>query len=439
MKLLPLSCFGNILGKVIPIHRLRAQTLFLLNFERASGWTSFRSCPTLEILEDRTMPSLIASQVLPLLFPTAPGHTGTGPGTAHTGTGPGTAHATVNTVTVLAPGLSGSSPTAQKVTLTDTISGAPTGGTVTFTVAGIGTVKNVPVVHGVAQVVFTIPVGTPATAGGKVTATYSGTTGFTGSTSSGGGNGTLTFCLDGASTLLGATLGSFAVLAGSTVTNTGSTIIAGNVGVSTGSAVTGLASQPNPPAPGSVIGTIHSNDAVAILAQSELTTVYTTILNETTGFTNLTGRDLGGLTLTPGRYRFATSAQLTGTLTLNDENNPAALFIFQIGSTLTTASGARVQFINGGGDNVYWEVGSSATLGSSTVFAGNILANTSITLDSTASIGCGRALARSGAVTLIDNFIDPAPPAPAVVVHAKVVADKTTLLTDQGSDSPDLF
>ncbi len=277
--------------------------------------------------------------------------------------------------------------------------------------AGVGAVNNVPVVNGVAQVVFTIPVGTPNTAGGTVTATYSGTTGFAGSTSVGGGNGTLTFCMDNASTLLGTTLQSFAVLAGSTVTNTGSTVIVGNVGVGPGSSVTGFP-------PGSVIApsTIHINDGPASLAQVQLTTAYTTILSEVGGFINLTGQDLGGLTLTPGRYHFDTSAQLTGTLMLDDQNNPTARFDFQIGSSLTTASNSAILFINGGADNVYWQVGSSATLGSTTVFAGNILANSSITLITNASIACGRALAQTGAVTLDTNFIDPAPPGPAVVV-----------------------
>jgi hypothetical protein len=367
---------------------------------------SFR--PTLEMLEDRTMPSLIASQVLPVLLPTSPANSAAAIAAANAAaTGLGTA----NVVTVLAPALTASSPTPQQITLIDVIRGVPTGGTVNFTLpGGLGTVNNVPVVNGVAQVVFTIPVGTPASAGGTVTATYSGTVGFAGSTSSGVGNGTLTFCEDGASTLLGTTLQTFAVLAGSTVTNTGPTVVVGNVGVSTGSAVTGFTGPPN----GSVTGgTIQSNDAVAILAQSQLTTAYNTVAGAT-GFTDLTGQDLGGLTLTPGVYHFANSAQLTGTLTLNDQNNSAATFEFQIGSTLTTASGARVQFINGGADNVYWQVGSSATLGSSTVFAGNILAQASITLDSTASIACGRALARTGAVTLIDNFIDPVTQGPTI-------------------------
>jgi len=112
------------------------------------------------------------------------------------------------------------------------------------------------------------------------------------------------------------------------------------------------------------------------------------------------------LTLTPGVYFFASSAQLTGTLTLNTEGNPNAVFVFQIGSTLTTASNSAVVFTSSLTDkNVYWQVGSSATLGTTTAFAGNILALTSITLNNGASIGCGSALAINGAVTMNNNVI----------------------------------
>ena len=121
---------------------------------------------------------------------------------------------------------------------------------------------------------------------------------------------------------------------------------------------------------------------------------------------DLTGQDLGGKFLVPAVYAFAASAQLTGVLTLNGQGNSAAQFVFQIGSTLTTASNSAVLLINGAnGNNVYWAVGSSATLGTNTVFAGNIVALTSITLNTGASITCGRALARNGAVTLDSNTI----------------------------------
>jgi len=121
---------------------------------------------------------------------------------------------------------------------------------------------------------------------------------------------------------------------------------------------------------------------------------------------DLTGQDLGGLVLTPGVYDFSSSAQLTGTLTLDAEGSDNAVWVFQIGSTLTTASDSDVQVINGGpGDGVFWDVGSSATLGTGTVFEGNILATASITLTTGAIIPCGRALAENGAVTMDTNVV----------------------------------
>jgi type VI secretion system secreted protein VgrG len=194
---------------------------------------------------------------------------------------------------------------------------------------------------------------------------------------------------------------SFAVLAGSTVTNTGPTTVHGNLGVSPGTAITGFL-------PGTVSGgTIHRNDAVAMQAQNDLTTAFNFAADEMCPSTNvLTGQDLGGLTLTPGVYCFASSAQLTGILTLNSLGDPNAVFVFQIGSTLTTASSSSVVFLNAGqGDSVFWQVGSSATLGTTTAFAGNILALTSITLNTGATIQCGRALARNGAVTMDTNDV----------------------------------
>ena len=195
------------------------------------------------------------------------------------------------------------------------------------------------------------------------------------------------------------TAGSYAVLAGQAVTNTGPTVVTGNLGVSPNNAVSGFP-------PGLVLGgTIHQGDAHAGQAQSDLTTAY----NDASGRAcdvSLTGQDLGGMTLTSGVYCFSSSAQLTGTLTLDAEGVPNAVFIFQIGSTLTTASASRVALINGAqACNVYWQVGSSATLGTDTTFVGNILALTSITLDTRASVH-GRVLARNGAVTLDNNTIN---------------------------------
>ena len=191
----------------------------------------------------------------------------------------------------------------------------------------------------------------------------------------------------------------FAVLGGSTVTNTGSSVITGDVGVSPGSAVIGFP-------PGIVSGgTIHAADAVALQAQNDVITAYNNLTTQPCT-TDLTGQDLGGLTLTPGVYCFSTSAQLTGTLTLNALGNPAAVFIFKMGSTITTATNARVLIINGGQTcNIFWQVGTSATLGTATTFAGNILALTSITLTTGAQV-LGKTLARNGAVTLDTNNVN---------------------------------
>ena len=156
-------------------------------------------------------------------------------------------------------------------------------------------------------------------------------------------------------------------------------------------------------------------DAVALQAQTDLTSAYNAAAAlSRTG--TLTGTDLGGLTLTPGVYFFASSAALTGTLTLDNQANPNAEFVFQIGTTLVTAGSSSVVTINGGpipGSNVFWQVGSSATLGTYTAFAGHILADQSITLTTGATMFDGSALARSGAVTLDTNSIVNAVPEPA--------------------------
>lgn len=192
---------------------------------------------------------------------------------------------------------------------------------------------------------------------------------------------------------------SFAILAGTTVTNTGTlTLVQGSVGVSPGTGITGLpAGQP-------FSGSIHDNDGVAAQAQTDLTTAYDALVAMTCG-TDLTGQDLGGMTLTPGVYCFSSSAGLTGILTLDGQNNPDAVFVFQIGTTLTTAMNAFVSETNGlQKTNIYWQVGSSATIGSGTILKGNIVALTSITLNTSAAVE-GRALARNGAVTMDNNFV----------------------------------
>jgi uncharacterized repeat protein (TIGR01451 family) len=191
---------------------------------------------------------------------------------------------------------------------------------------------------------------------------------------------------------------SFAVLGGSTVTNTGSSVVTGNLGVSPGSAVTGFP-------PGIVTGgTTHAADAVALQAQNDTTTAYNNLASQTCT-SDLTGQDLGGKTLVAGVYCFSSSAQLTGALTLDAGGDSNAVWVFKTGSTLVTASGSSVLLTNGGQScNVFWQVGSSATLGTTTSFVGSILALTSITLNTGANVS-GRVLARNGAVTLDSNSV----------------------------------
>ena len=199
----------------------------------------------------------------------------------------------------------------------------------------------------------------------------------------------------------------FSALAGSTVTNTGPTVVYGDVGVSPGTAVTGL-----PPA--QVLGgTIHSADGLAASAQIDLTQAYSDAAGRTLSAIGVAG-DLGGLTLPPGLYNSTTTLSITGNLTLDGGGNPYSVFIFQVGSALTTASGSQVLLQNGANAaNIFWQVGSSATLGTYSAFNGTILAQTSITLTTGAQLN-GRALAGSGAVTLDSNTItNPGPPPPA--------------------------
>lgn len=211
---------------------------------------------------------------------------------------------------------------------------------------------------------------------------------------------------------------SFAVLGGSTVTNTGATTVTGDLGVQPGTAVVGFP-------PGLVNGTIHAGNGVALSAQTSVITAWNSLTSQACT-QDLTGQNLGGLTLTPGVYCFSSSAPLVGTLTLNAQGNPAAVFIFKIGSTLITASGSSTLVTNGGSAcNVFWQVGSSATLGTTTNFAGNLLALASITL-TTGTNMVGRALARTGAVTLDSNTVSnaacavpvPTLPGPFVVLLA---------------------
>ncbi len=191
---------------------------------------------------------------------------------------------------------------------------------------------------------------------------------------------------------------SFAVIAGSTVTNVGPTVVSGDLGVSPGSAVTGFP-------PGAVInGTMHVADAVALQAQNDVTTAY----NDAAGRTPVvdqTGQDLGGQTLVGGVYQAANAMALTGTVTLDAQGDPNTVFIFQAGSTLITASSSTVALIGGAqACNVFWQVGSSATLGTSTTFVGTVLALTSATLGTGATLQ-GRVFARNGQVSMDTNTI----------------------------------
>jgi Ice-binding-like len=370
-----LSLFQRRFGKAIAGQRSPPRPSFRPFFE-GLGNCSGRSLqpsflPSLERLEERTVPSLIASQIF-----------------HHVGVTPGTVpfEATTQVITLTAFG----------------------SGTVTFTVTNseggvIGTPVSVKAVNGVATTPFTLPAGT-------LPGSYTVTT-------SGGSTGTFTVGVAqtascGANTFLGSAA-SFAVLGASTVTNVPApdlpTTIDGNVGVDPGSTITGQSNIV-------LTGQYHEADALALQAQNAVTTAYGVLAGEPVT-QDLSGVDLDVYTrahpLKPGVYKFDSSAQLSGALYLDFEGNPNAVFVFQIGTTLTTASGSSVNIINAGGKhpgNVYWQVGSSATLGTTTSFVGNILAYTSITLDHGATISCGRALARGvggvgGAVTMDNNTV----------------------------------
>jgi hypothetical protein len=195
---------------------------------------------------------------------------------------------------------------------------------------------------------------------------------------------------------------SFAVLGHSTVTNAGPSSVTGDVGLWDGISITGLCTGVG--CPGTVSGTIHPGDATAQDAQTAVTTAYNDLAGQTC-VTNLSGQDLGGKVLTPGVYCFDSSAQLTGILHLDANDDPDPVWVFKIGSTLTTASNASVVFDNDGSScDVFWQVVSSATLGTGTAFKGNILALESITVNTGANMS-GSALARTGAVTMDTNTI----------------------------------
>jgi hypothetical protein len=193
------------------------------------------------------------------------------------------------------------------------------------------------------------------------------------------------------------TAAQFAVLGASTVTNTGPTVLNGNLGLSPGTAITGFP-------PGLVNGAVHAADTAALKAQNDLTTAYNNAAARPATATIPT--ELGGTTVTPGVYNSAAGTfGITGTLTLNAQGNPNAVFIFQAASTLITASASEVKLINGAkAANVFWQVGSSATLGTYSSFKGNIMALASITVTTGVTVK-GRALARTAAVTLDTDTI----------------------------------
>jgi hypothetical protein len=189
---------------------------------------------------------------------------------------------------------------------------------------------------------------------------------------------------------------SFGVLGGSTVTNAGYTVINGNLGVSPGTSITGFG-------PGIVNGNIYAGGPVAAKAQADLAKAYNYVVGRANP--TLLPADIGGMTLTPGLYKAPVTLGISGTVTLDGQNHKNSSFVFQIPSTLTTAVNSAVTLTNqASACNVYWQVGSSATLNTASAFSGTIMAAASASLGTGTSVN-GRILAQSGAVTLLDNLI----------------------------------
>jgi hypothetical protein len=228
-----------------------------------------------------------------------------------------------------------------------------------------------------------------------------------------------------------ATASPFVVLAGATATNTGPSVLNGELGVSPGTALVGFG------LPAVVNGATHANDAVAGNAQNDLTTAYTVAAGQPVSPANdLTGTNLGNRSLNPGAYRYSSSAQLTGQLTLNAQGDPNAQFVFEIGSSLTTASASSVLLVNGASPcNVYWQVGSSATLGTTTAFQGNLMALSSISLNNGATV-IGRLLARNGQISLINNVLDASRCGAVTTGPVVTTPDATPGGTSPGGTSP---
>ena len=206
----------------------------------------------------------------------------------------------------------------------------------------------------------------------------------------------------------------FAILAASTVTNTGASVVNGDIGVSPGTTATGFP-------PGILNATFHLGDPAAAQAQLDLTAAYNDAAGRTAGAVAVTG-NLGGQTLTPGLYKSTSSLEISsGDLTLDAQGDPNGVFLFEMASTLITTTGRQVILAGGAqATNIYWQVGSSATLGTNSVFKGNILALASITAASGASVE-GRLLARTGGVSLDANVVTiPANNTAGVTPHGAV-------------------
>lgn len=198
----------------------------------------------------------------------------------------------------------------------------------------------------------------------------------------------------------------FAIISAAGVTNSGFTIVNGNIALSPTPTIIGFINALPSSGNGVVNGVVHYNDSIAQAAQLDARTAYNTLAGMAPG-TNLTGMDLGGMTLAPGTYTFNSSAFLTGNLTLATGTDQNAAYVFQIGSTLVTATTSQV-IVTGMGaatPNIFWQVGSSATLENGTLFSGNILADISITMKTGANLANGRAIALTGAVSMLTNNV----------------------------------